>query len=794
MNKRSFLKTAVLAVAALVVSATGWSSSYYVSVSGSDSADGSSGAPFATVGKALSMADVSEVLLQTDITLGNQATSKDDKATVIVSGKTVTIGSADATAKNYTGRFVVYGGVDAANATSVTLENLNVSYATTDLFGNYRGVVLTDGSNVELTMNHVNIATASKTDCLFIGRNAGSVAMNTVLSNIAVNLNNSKIDNTCAVGGSAQAVTLRSQGITFNVNGSEIHTDNAHQAYTVAVQGTGTKVNIKDSLITASYPSYPLSVVASNVEAVVDNSKVSGYCAIRYGGLTVNGGTLEVKNGSVLEADNPRFNGTQDCFSALVYEELANNCTATITDSTVCTTAVSYKNVSLIDDRNRTNNVTVVNSVLAPQASVESQVFQSTLSGNVSVAYNVSPTGTFSSVGDALAAFPDLSDSDVDFPVINVAAGTYDVDETIFVDKPVSIAGPFVGVAGSDATRGTGEAIIAPSAAYVGDGGELLLIDSPDVIVEGLTFDGKDQAHWGPCVGATSVIKDSGIFLCNNIVKNFVEDGLLVYAYPGAVNGVTVSGNLLENLGGNAILFYYSAYGVCENNTVNNSAVGIRFDNAFASPNGGSESMTFRNNMVSNVYIGAMTNQLCVNTDVLFTGNTLTNGTPAHVGTYGVSRGFVIWNTGIASVTFADNTVNGFAQGARAWFTSNKTPLLKGNTFNDITENGLFVSYINENPANNISGGIFSPRSTQVRAENCVFNILSGANGVYLENDNVSGKTVRADLVNCTINGVSAPTPGGVGVQDASAPKTGVVVTGDSTLGLVGTGFNGCDS
>lgn len=231
--------------------------------------------------------------------------------------------------------------------------------------------------------------------------------------------------------------------------------------------------------------------------------------------------------------------------------------------------------------------------------------------------------------------------------IVNLEAGTF--PDNVVVDKPVTLQGPHAGVAGDDAARGTGEAILSPAS------GNALKILADDVVVDGLTVQNvHDHAilSGGNYGGAAT----ANVSILNNRVLD-VQAGSGLYTngpYPAATNW-TIQHNLVRNVVANtgSGLNYWAASGgvVADNRIEQTGFAGIQTVNSQGV-------QVLRNTISGTVQSGinvGTTNPAAIADAITVHGNRLSNtntsGDP-------VDGGIKV-SDGASNITLACNTVGG---------------------------------------------------------------------------------------------------------------------------------------
>lgn len=331
------------------LAASGMAADYYVNdTTGLDENPGTAALPFKTAAKALEQADVTQVFFQTDMNLGTPSASptKTDCAVVVPASKgTITFAGDNNSTKTITGRFFIQEG------NNVTLENLAVQYApeaSTD-FGADRGVVVTEGKNVKLTLNSVSVTQNGKGDVLYLG--AGN--RNNDCTGTEVTSNDSVITTNEAADYCSQAVTLRGANVKLTLNTTYVSCpENASHPFGISLQGDNDTFEMNSSIVLASR-AYAMCIEKNGTNVTIaQNSYVKGWAAVNYL-IAVASGVLNVSD-STLVGVNKSYQGYSNSYATVIFEKdatgYAKGLTATFTNSKIMTEAGSYKTLGLLYD------------------------------------------------------------------------------------------------------------------------------------------------------------------------------------------------------------------------------------------------------------------------------------------------------------------------------------------------------------------------------------------------------------------------------------------------------------
>ncbi|TVR40353.1 MAG: hypothetical protein EA392_04145, partial [Cryomorphaceae bacterium] len=174
-----------------------------------------------------------------------------------------------------------------------------------------------------------------------------------------------------------------------------------------------------------------------------------------------------------------------------------------------------------------------------------------------------------------------------DNDVIEVAAGTY--EETLTIDKPLSLLGPNDGLAGNSEAR-VGEAVIQyPD--YITSGFNLLIsIDSDGVTISGftlndnltigLTYDGTWplplSARGVRSFGSNTVVEYNRFSGFNNIAVHMSQNGAPSQPHVPATTGNITRYNFFENGSVFSSIYYQAAGGAISDNQVMDAGSGIQ--------------------------------------------------------------------------------------------------------------------------------------------------------------------------------------------------------------------------
>lgn len=136
----------------------------------------------------------------------------------------------------------------------------------------------------------------------------------------------------------------------------------------------------------------------------------------------------------------------------------------------------------------------------------------------------------------------------VDGDVIEVAAGTY--NESILINKSITLRGVFAGVNATDVSRGIGESIIFRPASNLTTG-ILITIQATDVVIDGFTLNGNQEYVQGIFINGVS-----NTTIQNNIIRKFntTNTNPATQLEPAGIYGTgtatnhLIQNNLIENI------------------------------------------------------------------------------------------------------------------------------------------------------------------------------------------------------------------------------------------------------
>ena len=276
---------------------------------------------------------------------------------------------------------------------------------------------------------------------------------------------------------------------------------------------------------------------------------------------------------------------------------------------------------------------------------------------------------------------------------INVEAGTY--VETLTIDKSLDLLGPNADFnPNTDAEPAVlDQAVIMPD---VDDQwGSLLSVTGGDVTIRGLTFDGDNPAltsaegntRNGVDINSGEAIyaEANSVAISNNIIKNFSYAGIDADGGNGAVNGNTISENLIQNIGCGLVYepwgptTYYWGMGICvanglyadiTDNVITDSIKGIQTNNYHSSTGITDNTLTasITGNTINVTNIGIFYNLMNSGTDAFeISGNTITAADPSNTERPDVAEWAGILFASLKDLTgeqtFSNNTITGPAVG-----------------------------------------------------------------------------------------------------------------------------------
>jgi hypothetical protein len=281
---------------------------------------------------------------------------------------------------------------------------------------------------------------------------------------------------------------------------------------------------------------------------------------------------------------------------------------------------------------------------------------------------------------------------------INVAAGAY--DETVNVDKAVTIKGAQAEVAGSD--HAGGESIVGA-----------FNITSGDVVIDGFSFNGTESQ-----VSVSSATTLSGIIIKNSIFDGYHNVGLVT----NNAGNILVQGNLFRDpLAGS------EAMQIKANDNVGGCTGTSVLDNVFtnATDNGGSD-----------VNLSCTDND---STDITVSGNTST----------GVSGGssFTAFSGVTGGINIKDNTAA--TDGTPAFFFGNVSGsvLIDGNQFTSSLGSAVSIHGADFIPSDVANTGTFTITNNTLKGVHSVSvasSALGEGGGVIINNNDLSGNSGTA--------------------------------------------------
>lgn len=362
---------------------------------------------------------------------------------------------------------------------------------------------------------------------------------------------------------------------------------------------------------------------------------------------------------------------------------------------------------------------------------------------------------------------------------VQVGAGSF--AENVVVPKQVHLLGLRAGV---DARTRTGlETIVMPGVNNPGWDGVIILIQAPNVTVDGFTVDGDNTALTGgvdvngadanagqgitttPDGGSTGYAL-SGVTVRNNIIRNLTCAGFYGYSTTPS-GGNHVDHNLVDNLPLHGPTYYgwgavveNNFYAQISDNLMTRVRTGIQVDNTWqADPV--SETPTIANNDISYRWRGILHN-------LQYSGASAwtirSNNIAAAGDAIPLNGGLRIWSIQSAvGATIQDNNVSGAYMGVEIW----NVP-----TTSTITVHGGTLS--------GNAYGVRMPQSSTYGEANSGQAVLDGAT---ILNSTIAGVAVDAPSTNlqltvthCTVSG----SPAGVLITGAAA--VGRVVDNSASL------------
>ncbi|MGF1507283.1 MAG: nitrous oxide reductase family maturation protein NosD [Anaerolineae bacterium] len=299
-----------------------------------------------------------------------------------------------------------------------------------------------------------------------------------------------------------------------------------------------------------------------------------------------------------------------------------------------------------------------------------------------------------------------------DMDTIVVAPGVY--EEDIFIDKQVTIQGPFAGVPGYDPSRdGTGEAVIIPATSRASAdllGLRHVVVSVDNVTIDGITIDADNPNPASPnpyeLPDGTLTDADYNIatwdedFNVYNVNDLLVTNNRLLNAAVTSFYGwnpgySTLSNNYIFNASGpfgRGIITVFSHYATVENNVMENVTTGVQTNN-FSQPNPdptfdpATDQVSISGNTIEANFIGIFINLHFANSaGFIIANNDITPGPfpETTLPTRGIDVSSIQANV---DVDVADNDVTGFDWGIGSWNnpTSNPVEVTGGTlTGNDI--------------------------------------------------------------------------------------------------------------
>ncbi len=402
--------------------------------------------------------------------------------------------------------------------------------------------------------------------------------------------------------------------------------------------------------------------------------------------------------------------------------------------------------------------------------------------------------------------------------IITICAGTY--AENVTVNKQLDIRGPKYNVAGNHPSRGTGEAIVVPAVSAAG--GEIFMVKTSNVSINGLTIDGNNTALTSGWLGTNGAdinaaegitIYDASpvvnnLTVSNNIIQNLGYFGVTLFGasdYSDANSSKTghvISNNLIRNMGyygtgngydrwGGGILLYNSHYAHVVDNVMTNVRIGIQTGNYQTAHVGMAPYGTISNNMIQTRYSGIFYN-LHRFSPWTISGNTITgldNATEAASATR-PWRGMFLSSLGnnMGATNITNNTINGSGitlfttgkEGINVWnVQDNAAPNISDGSITGV-ETGIFLNNYEGYASNADDGAHATINDVDITATNIGVRILDSASST-------THAKVNGTVTNCTISGglegvkfeqtASGAAGGNISSNTISAAAAGINVT-----------------
>ncbi len=402
--------------------------------------------------------------------------------------------------------------------------------------------------------------------------------------------------------------------------------------------------------------------------------------------------------------------------------------------------------------------------------------------------------------------------------IITICEGTY--AENVTVNKQLDIRGPKYNVAGNHPSRGTGEAIVVPAVSAAG--GEIFMVKTSNVSINGLTIDGNNTALTSGWLGTNGAdinaaegvtIYDASpvvnnLTVSNNIIQNLGYFGVTLFGasdYSDAntsKTGHVISNNLIRNMGyygtgngydrwGGGILLYNSHYAHVVDNVMTNVRIGIQTGNYQTAHVGMAPYGTISNNMIQTRYSGIFYN-LHRFSPWTISGNTITgldNATEAASATR-PWRGMFLSSLGnnMGATNITNNTINGSGitlfttgkEGINVWnVQDNAAPNISDGSITGV-ETGIFLNNYEGYASNADDGAHGTINDVDITATNIGVRILDSASST-------THAKVNGTVTNCTISGglegvkfeqtASGAAGGNISSNTISAAAAGINVT-----------------
>ncbi len=368
--------------------------------------------------------------------------------------------------------------------------------------------------------------------------------------------------------------------------------------------------------------------------------------------------------------------------------------------------------------------------------------------------------------------------------VVTVDAGTY--AENVTINKGLDIRGANYGVAGNG-LRGA-ESIVVPGVSAAG--GEIFMVHTSNVSINGFTFDGDNTALTSGWIGTNGAdinaaeavtVYVSGVnnlSVSNNIIQNLGYFGVTLYGAAtsdanSSKTGHLIADNLFRDLGhyntgngfdswGGGILLYNSHYTRVVDNVMTNVRIGIQTGNYQTTHVGDAQYQVIDNNSIQTRYLGIFYN-LHRYSPYTISNNTITgidNAVQAGLTTR-PWRGMLLGSLGnnMGASNLSTNTIDG---SGITLFTSGKE--------------GINVWNVQNNAPANISNGSISGVDVGVFLNNYEGYATDGTDGAHAT---ISGVSIDADVIGIRV----LDSPSSTNANVHLTLGTGVLVA-DGTHGL----------